>query len=142
MHLSPSILHSSVQFYCVCVGISILFLAISLAYTIWLAFCAFATIHIICYNYKWHTGVYEEMFYINSKIAQTKQNSWNFLVYLESTEMANFGDYPGDFILKSEDREIRSKNWSLPDYPGELTALPASPFTFFFFSNWADTIHL
>ena len=56
--------------------------------------------------------------------------------------MANFGDYPGDFILKSGDREIRSKNWSLPDYPGELTALPASPFTFFFFSNHASTILL
>ena len=37
--------------------------------------------------------------------------------------MANFGDYPGDFILKREDREIRSKNWSLPDYPGELTVV-------------------
>ena len=82
------------------------------------------------------------MFKVNSKIAQTKQNSWNFLVFLESTEMANFGDYPGDFILKPEDREIRSKNWSLPDYPGELTAVPASPFTFFFFSNYASTIHL
>ena len=39
-------------------------------------------------------------------------------------EMANFGDYPGDFILLSGDREIRSKIWStLPDYPGESTAL-------------------
>ena len=47
--------------------------------------------------------------------------------------MANFSDCPADFILKSGDREIRSKNWSLPDYLGELTALPASPFTFFFF---------
>ena len=55
--------------------------------------------------------------------------------------MANFGDYPGD-NLESGDREIRSKNWSLLDYPGELTALPASPFTFFFFSNYASTIHL
>ena len=44
--------------------------------------------------------------------------------------MANFDDYPGDFILKSGDQEIRSKNWSLPDYPRELTALRASPFTF------------
>ena len=56
--------------------------------------------------------------------------------------MANFGDCPADFILKSGDREIRSKNWSLPDYSGELTALPASPFTFFFFSYHADTSHL
>ena len=39
-------------------------------------------------------------------------------------EMANFGNYPGDFILLSGDREIRSKIWStLPDYPGESTAL-------------------
>ena len=37
--------------------------------------------------------------------------------------MANFDDYPGDFKLSSGDREIRSKIWSLPDYPGELTAL-------------------
>ena len=39
-------------------------------------------------------------------------------------EMANFGDYPGDFILLSGDREIRSKIWStLPDYLGDSTAL-------------------
>ena len=47
--------------------------------------------------------------------------------------MANFGDYPADFILKSGDREIQSKNWSLPDYQGELTARLESPFTFFSF---------
>ena len=38
-------------------------------------------------------------------------------------ESANFGDYSGDFVLLSWDREMRSKIWSLPDYPGELTAL-------------------
>ena len=37
--------------------------------------------------------------------------------------MVNFGDYPGDFVLLSGDREIRSKIWSLPYYPRELTAL-------------------
>ena len=37
--------------------------------------------------------------------------------------MANFGNYPGDFILLSGDLEIRSKIWSFPGYPGELTAL-------------------
>ena len=40
--------------------------------------------------------------------------------------MANFSDYSGDFVLEFGDREIRSKLWSLPDYPGELTALPIS----------------
>ena len=38
-------------------------------------------------------------------------------------EMANFGDYRGDFILLSGDHESRSKIWSLPDYPGELMPL-------------------
>ena len=42
---------------------------------------------------------------------------------VENEEILNFGDYPGDFILLSGDREIWSKIWSLPDYPGELTAL-------------------
>ena len=50
---------------------------------------------------------------VNCKIAQKMQNS----VYLDSNEeMANFGDYLGDF-------EIRSKIWSPPDSPGELTTL-------------------
>ena len=41
-----------------------------------------------------------------------------------SEDMANFGDYPGNFILLSGDREIRSKICStLPDYPGESTAM-------------------
>ena len=32
--------------------------------------------------YQWHTGVDKEMFYvnINIKLAQTTQNSWNFIV--------------------------------------------------------------
>ena len=29
---------------------------------------------------QWHTGVYEEKFDVNIKIAQTTQNSWNFVV--------------------------------------------------------------
>ena len=59
-------------------------------------------------------------FDVNCKIAQKMQNS----VYLDSNEeMANFGDYLGDFILKSGDREIRSKIWSPPDSPGKLTTL-------------------
>ena len=29
---------------------------------------------------QWHTGVYEETFDVNIKIAQTTQNSWNFIV--------------------------------------------------------------
>ena len=37
--------------------------------------------------------------------------------------MTNFGDYPGDFRLSSGHREKQFKIWSLPDYPGELTAL-------------------
>ena len=37
--------------------------------------------------------------------------------------MANFVDYPGDFRLQTGDLEKRFKIWSLPDYPGELTAL-------------------
>ena len=44
-------------------------------------------------------GVYKEMFNVN-KIAQTMQNSWNFILR-ESIlqEMANFGNYSGDFRL-------------------------------------------
>ena len=40
-----------------------------------------------------------------------------------SEEMANFGDYLGDFKLKSGDQEICSKICSLPGYVGELTAV-------------------
>ena len=48
---------------------------------------------------QWYTGVYKETFNVN-KIAQTMQNIWNFIVR-ESIlqEMANFGDYSGDFRL-------------------------------------------
>ena len=57
-------------------------------------------------------------------------SSSNYTKYLkfygwkvECTRNRNFGDYPGDIRLYSGDQEIRSKIWSLPDYPGELTAL-------------------
>ena len=42
---------------------------------------------------------------------------------MSTEEIANFGDYLGDFLLLSGDWEIRSKMWSLQDFPGELTAL-------------------
>ena len=50
---------------------------------------------------QWHTGVNEETFDVNStKIAQTTQNIWNFIVAKSTLqEIAKFGDYPGDFIL-------------------------------------------
>ena len=49
------------------------------------------TNHIIAYI--WHTGVCEETFNVNSKIAQTMQNIWNFIVRkLNLLEMTNFGD--------------------------------------------------
>ena len=73
---------------------------------------------------QWRTGVWEETFTVNRKIAQTTKNVWNFIVRESNLqEMANFGDHPGDLNLWSGDREKRFKIWSLPDYPGELTAL-------------------
>ena len=66
---------------------------------------------------QWQTGVCVETFIINRKIAQTVQNIWYFIVRESNLqERANFGDYPGDW-------EKQFKIWSLPDYPGELTAL-------------------
>ena len=43
----------------------------------------------------------EETFNIESlEIAQTAKNIWNFIVIkLNLQEIANFGDYPGDFRL-------------------------------------------
>ena len=42
----------------------------------------------------------EETFDVTSKIAQTMQNIWNFVDRKSNLqEMANFGDYPGDFRL-------------------------------------------
>ena len=52
------------------------------------------------------------------------QNISNFIVRESSLqEMANFGDYSGDFRLSSGDLEIQFKIWGLLDYLGELTAL-------------------
>ena len=46
------------------------------------------------------TGVWEETFDVNSKITQTMQNIWNFIVRKSNLqEMANLVDYPGDFRL-------------------------------------------
>ena len=51
-----------------------------------------------------YTGVCEETFDIDSKIAQTTQNVWNFIVGKSNLqEKANFDDYPGDFRLQSVD---------------------------------------
>ena len=41
-------------------------------------------------------------------------------------QIANFINCPGDYRHKSGDREIRFKIRRLPDYPGELPALPWS----------------
>ena len=43
---------------------------------------------------QWHTGVCEEMFDVNSKITQTTQNIWNFIVRKSNLqEMENLGDF-------------------------------------------------
>lgn len=52
------------------------------------------------------------------------QNIFNFTERKSNLqEIANFGNYPRDFRLLSEDREKQFKIGSLPDYPEELTAL-------------------
>ena len=80
---------------------------------------------ILLLKLQWHTGVYEEMFHVNSKIAETMQNIWNFVVGKSSLqEEAYFNIYTRDFRLWSGDQEVRSKIWSPLDYSGELTALP------------------
>ena len=46
------------------------------------------------------TGVCKETFDVNSKITQTMQNIWNFIVRKSNLqEMAKLVDYPGDFRL-------------------------------------------
>ena len=54
-------------------------------------------------------------------------------------EMANFGDYRGDFILLSGAQKRRSKTWSLPDYPGEL--MPLLKHVFAFLNGFYFIIH-
>ena len=50
---------------------------------------------------QWHTEVYEEKLHVNSKIAQTMHAKYfKFTVRnLSAQELANFGDYQGDFRL-------------------------------------------
>ena len=52
---------------------------------------------------QWHTGVCEETFGVNSKIAQTTQckvfENISFVRESILQEMANHSDYPGDFRL-------------------------------------------
>ena len=77
---------------------------------------------VYCNGIIYHTGVYEETFDVNSEIqnvAQTMQNIEKFTsVIIREISYSNL-----------ETREIRSKLWSLLDYPGDLTTLS---FTFFF----------
>ena len=56
-------------------------------------------------------GVYET-------VAQTTRNISDSHVGKSSLQkIANFGNYPGDYRHKSEDREIRFKTWSSVDSP-------------------------
>ena len=57
-------------------------------------------------------------------------------------EMANFRDYPEDFLLLSGAQERRPKIWSLPDYPGELMPLlPLLKHVFAFLNGFYFMIH-
>ena len=80
---------------------------------------------VYCKGIIYHTGVYEETFDVNCEIqnvAQTMQNIEKFTsVIIREISYSNL-----------ETREIRSKLWSPPDYPGDLTTLS---FTFFFFQD-------
>ena len=55
--------------------------------------------HYCLYYLQWHTG--EEMFDVNSKIAQTTQSIGKNFTVRKSVlqEMANHGNYPRDFRL-------------------------------------------
>ena len=49
---------------------------------------------------QWHIGVCKETFDVNSKIGQTTQSIWSYIVRKSILqEMANFSGYPGDFRL-------------------------------------------
>ena len=92
---------------------------------------------VYCKGIIYHTGVYEETFDVNGEIqnvAQTMENIEKFTsVIIREISYSNL-----------ETREIRSKLWSVLDYPGDLTTLS---FTFFFFSikkcvqyrTWVET---
>ena len=58
------------------------------------------TNHIIAYITIWHTQVYEKMFDVNSKIAQTKKIYLKFhCPKVDSARKWHFSDNPGDFRL-------------------------------------------
>ena len=74
----------------------------------------------------WHTGVYEETFDVNIKIAQTKQNGWNFIVGKSSL----LKKWQTSAIIQEisysnleTGRYVPIKIWGRLDYPGGLTAL-------------------
>ena len=46
---------------------------------------------------QWHTGVCEETFTVNRRIAQTTQNIWNFIVRVESTRNGKLRRLSGRF---------------------------------------------
>ena len=66
---------------------------------------------------QWHTGVCEETFDINSKMAKKTQNIWNFI----STRNDKLRRLAGRFQTLIWRPGKRFKIWSLPDYLGELT---------------------
>ena len=75
---------------------------------------------------QWHTGVCEETFDVDIKIAQTKQNSWNFIVRKSSLLKKRQTSMIIQEISYSNletGRYVPIKIWSLLDYVGELTAL-------------------
>ena len=59
---------------------------------------------------QWHTGVYEETFYANSKIDQTMQNIKNFIVGNSCLqEMVNCSNYPEDTVQILESPRLSSR---------------------------------
>ena len=75
---------------------------------------------------QWHTRVCEETFDVNIKIAQTKQNSWNFIVGKSSLLKKRQTSMIIQEISYSNletGRYIPTKIWSLLYYLGELTSL-------------------
>ena len=89
----------------------------------WLVYFPAITLLLIL---QWHTGVCEETFNVNIKIAQTKQNSWNFIVGKSSLLKKRQTSMIIQEISYSNletGRYVPTKIWSLLYYLGELTAL-------------------